>query len=162
MPASYQIEGSAEKHGRGPSIWDEFCRKPGKISDGSNGDIATDSYRLWKEDIQLLKSYGVNSYRFSFSWSRIIPLGGRGDPINPEGVAFYRILIKTLIDNGITPFAVCDFQFQLAEFTTLPQTLYHWDLPQGLHDRYGGWLNKAEIVEDFSNYAKVLTFCLVV
>lgn len=75
--------------------------------DGRNGDVATDSYRLWKEDIALLVSYGVKTYRFSISWSRIIPLGGRNDPINPKGIEFYSNLIDELIRNGITPFVVC-------------------------------------------------------
>ncbi|GBE87454.1 Beta-glucosidase 1A [Sparassis crispa] len=137
--ASYQIEGSASAGGRGPSIWDTFSKIPSKIRDGSNGDIATDSYRLWKEDVALLKSYGVRAYRFSISWSRVIPLGGRNDLVNEEGIAFYRGLIEELLKNGITPFV----------------TLYHWDLPQGLDDRYGGWLNKEEIVKDYVNYARL-------
>ncbi|EPS97428.1 hypothetical protein FOMPIDRAFT_48442 [Fomitopsis schrenkii] len=137
--ASYQIEGSAAEGGRGPSIWDTFCRMPGKIRDGSNGDVATDSYRLWKEDVALLKSYNVKAYRFSVSWSRLIPVGGRDDPVNREGVQFYRTLIEELLRSGITPYV----------------TLYHWDLPQGLHDRYYGWLNKEEVVKDFVNYAKL-------
>ncbi|KZT70480.1 glycoside hydrolase family 1 protein [Daedalea quercina L-15889] len=137
--ASYQIEGSAFEGGRGPSIWDTFCKLPGKIRDGSNGDVATDSYRFWKVDVALLKSYNVKAYRFSISWSRLIPLGGRDDPVNPEGIAFYRTLAEELLRNGITPYV----------------TLYHWDLPQGLHDRYGGWLNKVEIVKDYVNYAKL-------
>ncbi|THH01164.1 hypothetical protein EW026_g1477 [Hermanssonia centrifuga] len=137
--ASYQIEGSSDQGGRGPSIWDTFSKIPGKISDGSNGDVATDSYRLWKEDVALLKSYGVKAYRFSLSWSRIIPQGGKNDKINQEGLDHYRSLLEELIKEGIVPFV----------------TLYHWDLPQELHDRYGGWLNKEEIVEDFVNYAKI-------
>ncbi|KAH9939868.1 beta-glucosidase 1A [Amylocystis lapponica] len=137
--ASYQIEGSAAEGGRGRSIWDTFSKIPGKIVDGSDGAIATDSYRRWREDVALLKSYGVRAYRFSLSWSRIIPLGGRGDPVNKEGITFYRGLVEELLKNDIVPFV----------------TLYHWDLPQGLHDRYGGWLNKEEIVEDYVNYAKV-------
>ncbi|KDQ60017.1 glycoside hydrolase family 1 protein [Jaapia argillacea MUCL 33604] len=137
--ASYQIEGSPSAGGRGPSIWDTFTHLPNKIKDNSSGDVATDSYRLWKEDIALLKSYGVKSYRFSLSWSRIIPDGGRNDPVSEDGVAFYREFIEELHRQGIIPFV----------------TLYHWDLPQTLHDRYGGWLNKEEIVKDFVNYAKV-------
>ncbi|OCH93919.1 beta-glucosidase 1A [Obba rivulosa] len=137
--ASYQIEGSTTAGGRGPSIWDSFCKTPGKIRDGSSGDTATDSYRLWREDVELLKSYGVKAYRFSLSWSRIIPLGGRGDPVNGEGISFYRSLIEELLKNDIVPFI----------------TLYHWDLPQALDERYGGWLNKEEIVKDYVNYAKV-------
>ncbi|CAE6333838.1 unnamed protein product [Rhizoctonia solani] len=137
--ASFQIEGSTNTDGRGPSIWDEFSRTPGKTLDGRDGDVATDSYRLWKEDVALLKQYGIKSYRFSLSWSRIIPLGGRNDPVNPLGIKFYSDFIDALLAAGITPFL----------------TLYHWDLPQGLHDRYGGWLNKEEIVKDYAHYAKV-------
>lgn len=107
--------------------------------DGRDGDVTTDSYRLWKEDIALLAQYGVKSYRFSLSWSRIIPLGGRNDPVNPKGIAFYSNFIDALLEHGIIPFV----------------TLYHWDLPQALHDRYGGWLNKDEIVQDYVRYAKV-------
>lgn len=109
-PASYQIEGSAAEGGRGPSIWDTFCRIPGKIRDGSNGDVATDSYRLWKEDVALLQSYNVKAYRFSISWSRLIPVGGRDDPVNREGVHFYRSLIEELLRSGITPYVVSGFQ----------------------------------------------------
>lgn len=137
--ASFQIEGSTNVDGRGKSIWDDFSKQPGKTMDGRDGDVATDSYRLWKEDIALLAQYGVKSYRFSLSWSRIIPLGGRNDPVNPKGIAFYSNFIDALLENGIIPFV----------------TLYHWDLPQALHDRYGGWLNKDEIVQDYVRYAKV-------
>lgn len=137
--ASFQIEGSANVDGRGKSIWDDFSKQPGKTMDGKDGDVATDSYRLWKEDIALLARYGVKSYRFSLSWSRIIPLGGRNDPVNPKGIAFYSNFINALLEHGIIPFV----------------TLYHWDLPQALHDRYGGWLNKDEIVQDYVRYAKV-------
>ncbi|KAI0711358.1 beta-glucosidase 1A [Earliella scabrosa] len=138
--ASYQIEGSPLADGRQPSIWDTFSHKPGTTKDGSNGDVATDSYRRWREDVALLKEYGVKAYRFSVSWSRVIPLGGRGDPVNEAGIKYYRDIIEELVKNGITPFV----------------TLYHWDLPQSLHDRYGGWLNKEEIVQDYVNYAKLL------
>jgi len=137
--ASFQIEGSTNADGRGPSIWDEFSRTPGKTLDGRDGDVATDSYRLWREDVALLKKYGIKAYRFSISWSRVIPLGGRDDPVNELGIKFYSDLIDELLAAGITPFV----------------TLYHWDLPQGLHDRYGGWLNKEEIVKDYVRYAKV-------
>ncbi|KAI0061112.1 glycoside hydrolase family 1 protein [Artomyces pyxidatus] len=137
--AAFQIEGSTDIDGRGKSIWDDFSRQPGKTLDGGNGDVATNSYKLWKEDIALLKSYGVKSYRFSIAWSRIIPLGGRNDPINPKGIEYYSNFIDELLRNGIMPFV----------------TLYHWDLPQNLHERYGGWLNKEEIVADYVHYAKV-------
>ncbi|KLO12387.1 glycoside hydrolase family 1 protein [Schizopora paradoxa] len=137
--ASFQIEGSTNTDGRGPSIWDSFSRIPGKTKDGKNGDVATDSYNRWKEDFLLLKDYGVKAYRFSTSWSRVIPLGGRNDPVNPLGIKFYSKLIDELLLNGIVPYV----------------TLYHWDLPQALHDRYGGWLNKDEIVKDFVNFSKL-------
>ncbi|KAG5636252.1 Beta-glucosidase 1B [Sphagnurus paluster] len=137
--ASFQIEGSAAVDGRGKSIWDDFSKTPGKTQDGRNGDVATDSYRLWRQDLELLSQYGIKAYRFSISWSRIIPLGGRGDQVNSLGIKFYSDFIDGLLERGITPFV----------------TLYHWDLPQALHDRYGGWLNKDEIVKDYAHYAKV-------
>ncbi|KAF8146455.1 glycoside hydrolase family 1 protein [Mycena galopus ATCC 62051] len=102
--ASFQIEGSTDADGRGKSIWDDFSRLPGKTQDGRNGDEATNSYKLWRDDISLLARYGVKSYRFSLSWSRIIPLGGRNDPINPKGIEFYSNFIDALLANGITPF----------------------------------------------------------
>ncbi|KLO18904.1 glycoside hydrolase family 1 protein [Schizopora paradoxa] len=136
--AAFQIEGSTDVDGRGKSIWDDFSRTPGKTFDGGNGDVATDSYARWEEDIALLKQYGVKAYRFSIAWARIIPLGGRNDPVNPKGIEFYSKFIDRLLANGITPFV----------------TLYHWDLPQGLHDRYQGWLNK-EIILDYVNYCRV-------
>lgn len=104
LTASYQIEGSTTAANRGPSIWDTFTHKePSPIADGSSGDVATDSFRRWKSDIELLKSYGVNSYRFSVSWSRIVPNGGRNDEVNQEGIKFYRDIIEELIKAGITP-----------------------------------------------------------
>ncbi|KAJ3864226.1 glycoside hydrolase family 1 protein [Lentinula novae-zelandiae] len=136
---NFQIEGSTDVDGRGKSFWDDFSRTPGKTLDGRNGDVATDSYKLWKEDVELLAQYGVKSYRFSIAWSRIIPLGGRDDPVNPKGIEFYSKLIDALLEKNIIPFV----------------TLYHWDLPQSLHERYGGWLNKEEIVKDYTRYAKV-------
>ncbi|CZS99707.1 probable beta-glucosidase [Rhynchosporium agropyri] len=138
--AAYQIEGAPEADGRGPSIWDKFCAIPGKIADGSSGDVACDSYNRTAEDISLLKETGAKAYRFSISWSRIIPLGGRNDPINPAGIAFYKKFVDDLLAEGITPFV----------------TLFHWDLPNALDERYGGLLNKEEFVADFANYARVL------
>jgi hypothetical protein len=105
--ASFQIEGSTDVDGRGKSIWDDFSKQPGKTLDGGNGDVATDSYMRWREDVALLVKYGVKSYRFSISWPRIIPLGGRNDPINPKGIEFYSNLVDTLLKHGITPFIVC-------------------------------------------------------
>ena len=137
---SYQIEGSVDVDGRGPSIWDVFCDKGGKIADGSSGAIACDSYRRTAKDIELLRSCGAQAYRFSLSWSRIIPLGGRNDPINQKGLDHYVKFTKDLLDAGIVPLI----------------TLFHWDLPQALHERYGGMLNKQEFVADFANYARIV------
>ncbi|CDZ98434.1 glycoside hydrolase family 1 protein [Phaffia rhodozyma] len=134
--ASAQIESAAEEGERGPSIWDKFCTQPGKIQDGTSVARTCDHVRLFKEDIALMKSLGVNSYRFSFSWSRIIPKGGKDDPVSEEGIQFYSDLIDELLENGITPFA----------------TLYHWDLPLALYERYGGWLSR-DIFSDFERYA---------
>ncbi|KAJ3049368.1 Beta-glucosidase 1B [Rhizophlyctis rosea] len=138
--AAYQVEGGAQEGGRGPSIWDTFSHTPGKTHNGDTGDVAVDQFHLYKEDVQLLKSYGVKAYRISLSWSRIIPLGGRNDPVNPEGIQYYNNLINELLANGIAPFV----------------TLYHWDLPQGLEDRYKGLLNTEEFALDFENYARVV------
>ncbi|PPQ75617.1 hypothetical protein CVT24_010985 [Panaeolus cyanescens] len=141
--AAYQIEGSPDADNRAPTIWDTFTHLDKKtIADGSSGDVATESYKRWKEDIALLKSYGANSYRFSLPWSRIIDFRPRegtiGDAPNPAGIAHYRQIIEELVKEGITPCV----------------TLYHWDLPQALHDRYKGWLNR-NIVDDFVKYAEV-------
>ncbi|CZR65515.1 related to beta-glucosidase [Phialocephala subalpina] len=137
--AAYQVEGSTEMDGRGLSIWDTFSRQPSKTEDGKSGDVATDSYKRWEEDIALMKSYGVNAYRFSLSWSRIIPDGGRNDALNRRGIEHYRKFLLKLRENGIEP---------------LP-TLFHWDLPQTLQDRYLGFLCKDEIAADFENYARI-------
>ena len=104
--ASYQIEGSVDVDGRLPSIWDTFSHKSGTTKGGANGDVTTDSYRLWKEDVELLKQYGAKAYRFSISWSRVIPLGGRNDPVNEAGIQYYRTLIEELVKNDIAPFVV--------------------------------------------------------
>lgn len=141
--AAYQIEGSPAEDGRTPSVWDKFTHEPNHIADNSSGDVACDHYNKWKEDIKLLKSYGANAYRFSVSWTRIVDFSkaadpGTRDPPNPAGVKFYRNLVEELVKNGITP-AI---------------TLFHWDSPQALEDRYGGWRNK-EIVNDFVHFAKI-------
>ncbi|KAK5730686.1 hypothetical protein LTR15_000623 [Elasticomyces elasticus] len=138
--ASYQIEGAPHEDGRADSIWDTFCRIPGKIADGSSGDVACDSYHRYKEDVALLKQLGAKAYRFSVSWSRVIPLGGRDDPVNEPGLQYYVNLVDELHANGIVPMV----------------TIFHWDLPQALHDRYGGFLNQKEYVQDYVRYARVL------
>ena len=138
--ASYQIEGAPHEDGRADSIWDTFCRMPGKIADGSDGSVARDSYHKYKEDVALLKELGAKAYRFSISWSRVIPLGGRNDPVNDAGLQYYINLVDELHTNGIVPMV----------------TLFHWDLPQTLYDRDAGFMNKKEYVKDYVNFAKVM------
>ena len=122
--ASYQVEGAAHMDGRADSIWDVFCAK-GMTANYDNGDVADDFYHRYKEDIQRMKDMGVQAFRFSVSWSRIMP-DGTPDNINQLGVDFYNNLIDDLIAAGITPFL----------------TLYHWDLPQALEGDQDelGWL----------------------
>lgn len=133
--SAYQVEGAWDQGRRAPSIWDTFSHTPGRTRGGDNGDEAIDHYNLYREDVALMAELGVNAYRFSISWSRLIP-DGSGEP-NPEGVSFYRNLSEALISHGITPAA----------------TLYHWDLPQALQDR-GGWL-ETDSVEWFAHYATI-------
>ncbi|KAH0287841.1 glycoside hydrolase [Aureobasidium namibiae CBS 147.97] len=137
--AAAQVEGAWDADGKGPSIWDKFSRIPGKIIDGRTTADGTRAYDLYKDDVQLLKKLGVNSYRFSLAWSRIIPLGGKDDPVNEAGLKFYSNLVDELLANNITPFV----------------TLYHWDAPQALENRYGGMLNQAHYTADFERYARV-------
>ena len=134
--ASYQIEGAHDEDGRAPSIWDTFCRTPGKVRGGENGDVACDHYHRVPHDVALMKSLGLAAYRFSIAWPRIIPTGTGA--INPAGLDFYSRLVDGLLDNGIRPFV----------------TLYHWDLPQVLDDR-GGWLNR-DIAQWYADYAAVV------
>jgi len=120
--SAYQIEGAAFKDGKGRSVWDEFCKKPGAIWHGHNGDIACDHYHKYREDIALLKNLGVSAYRLSLCWPRLLPDGtGR---VNEKGMDFYNSVIDELLEAGIDPFI----------------TLFHWDYPQELYLR-GGWLN---------------------
>jgi beta-glucosidase len=135
--AAYQIEGAVHEDGRGPSIWDTFAHTPGNIADSSNGDVADDHYHRYKEDVRLMKSLGATAYRFSIAWPRVVP-GGTG-AINEKGLDFYARLVDELLANGIEPFA----------------TLYHWDLPQALHDRVGGWENR-ETALAFAEYAGIV------
>ena len=131
--AAYQIEGAVCEDGRGESIWDRFSHTPGRIAGGDTGDVACDHYHRWREDLDLMASLGVESYRFSIAWPRVQP-GGRG-PANPRGLDFYRRLVDGLRERGIEPVA----------------TLYHWDLPQELQDE-GGWGARAT-AERFAEYA---------
>jgi beta-glucosidase len=134
--AAYQIEGAAEADGRGESIWDRFCRTPGKVANGDTGDRACDHYHRWPEDLDLMVSLGVRAYRFSVAWPRIQP-EGRG-AANRRGIDFYRRLVEGMLERGISPLA----------------TLYHWDLPQRLQDD-GGWASR-EIVDRFTDYARLV------
>lgn len=135
--ASFQIEGGAEH--RLPSIWDTFCNTPGKIKDQSNGEIACDHFHLWQQDIELIESLGVDAYRFSISWPRVLDESGQ---INQQGIDFYLRLIETLNQKNIKPFV----------------TLYHWDLPQYLEDK-GGWLNR-DTAYHFRHYVDAITSAL--
>ncbi len=131
--ASYQIEGGYNEDGKGESIWDRFCRTPGKVQDGDRGDIACDHYHRYRDDVKLMKSISLNGYRFSIAWSRIFSQGE--GQVNQHGLDFYERLVDELLDCGIEPFA----------------TLYHWDLPQALQEK-GGWANR-DTVGYFKDYA---------
>ena len=133
--SAYQIEGSPLADGAGPSIWQRFSHTPGLMTNGDTGDVACDHYNRYREDVALLHELGASSYRFSISWSRILPEGtGR---VNQGGLDFYRRLVDALLEHNIRPMA----------------TLYHWDLPAALDDR-GGWLNR-DVAEWFAEYAAV-------
>ncbi len=135
--SSYQIEGAAAEGGRGPSIWDTFSATEGKILNGDTGEVACDHYHRYQEDIELMAAMGVKAYRFSISWSRIMP-DGTPASLNPEGIEFYDRLIDCCLSHNIEPWV----------------TIYHWDLPDALETRFGGWLGD-EIVSLFRDYANV-------
>jgi len=134
--AAYQIEGAAFEDGKGPSVWDMFCRKENAIWNNQNGDVACDHYHRYKEDVALMKKIGLKAYRFSISWPRVLPEGAGA--VNPKGLAFYDRLVDELLKAGITPFI----------------TLFHWDYPYALYCR-GGWLNPSS-PDWFADYARVL------
>ncbi|PHU30131.1 Beta-glucosidase 12 [Capsicum chinense] len=137
--AAYQYEGAANEDGKGPSIWDTFTHNhPERIADHSNGDVAIDFYHRYKDDIKLMKFEGLNGFRFSISWSRVLPYGKLCKGVNKEGIAFYNNLINELLAKGIQPMI----------------TLFHWDLPQVLEDEYLGFLNP-QIIYDFRDYAEL-------
>jgi beta-glucosidase len=138
--SAYQMEGAWNEDGRGLSIWDTFAHTPGRIADGDTGDTACDHYHRWREDIALMRGLGLNAYRFSVSWPRILPEGtGR---VNQRGLDFYSRLVDALLEAGIEP----------------ALTLYHWDLPQALQDR-GGWASR-ETVDAFVAYAEIVARAL--
>lgn len=132
--SAFQIEGASSTDGRGPSIWDEFCGRPGAIRDGSNGAEATDSYRRWAEDLDLLADLGLAAYRFSVAWPRIVPDDSRR--VNGAGLDHYERVVDGLLERGIAPYL----------------TLYHWDLPLWLHAE-GGWTAR-DTAYAFADYAQ--------
>jgi beta-glucosidase len=134
--AAYQIEGAVDEDGRGPSVWDTFCARPGTVVDASSGAVACDHYHRYPEDVALMRDLGLDGYRMSLAWSRIQPEGsGR---MNPAGLAFYDRLVDELLAAGVKPMV----------------TLFHWDLPQALQDK-GGWLQR-DTVERFAEYAALV------
>ena len=134
--SSYQIEGAAHEDGRLESIWDRFCATPGKVLRGENGDVACDHYHRWPEDLDILQRLGVDAYRFSIAWPRVMDEAGKP---NARGIDFYKRLLDGLAERGIRAFV----------------TLYHWDLPQHLEER-GGWLNR-ETAYRFADYADLMS-----
>ena len=130
------MEGAVREDGRGVSIWDTFCRRPGAILGGDTGDVACDQYHRFEEDIALMAELGIGAYRFSIAWPRILPEGGGA--VNQQGLDHYRRVVESLNRHGITPVA----------------TLYHWDLPQALED-LGGWANR-DTASRFAEYAAIV------
>ncbi|MCL6454340.1 MAG: beta-glucosidase [Alicyclobacillus sp.] len=131
--AAYQIEGGVDEDGRGPSIWDVFCREPGRIHGGDTGDVAADHYHRYADDVREMQALGLDAYRFSIAWPRLYPNGD--SRLNERGLDFYQRLAESLLDAGIRPFA----------------TLFHWDLPAALQER-GGWANRDTALR-FADYA---------
>ena len=134
--AAFQIEGAVREDGRGESIWDRFTHQPGAVAGGDTADGACDHYHRWRTDLDLMEALGVQSYRFSISWSRVLPSGV--GPVNPAGMRFYRQLVEGMLERGIEPIA----------------TLYHWDLPQALQD-VGGWASR-DTAKRFADYAALM------
>lgn len=135
--SAYQIEGATKEDGRGPSIWDAFSNMPGRVYQGHNGDVACDHYHLWENDLDLIQALGVDAYRFSIAWPRIIPNGVGA--VNQAGIDFYDRLIDGMLERGLQVFP----------------TLYHWDLPLNLAG-YGGWTDR-NTADAFAQYAGVIT-----
>ncbi len=138
--AAYQVEGAANEGGRSPSIWDTWSHIPGNTANGDTGDIAIDHYHRWRDDIEIMKELGLKAYRFSISWSRVLP-NGRGE-VNQEGMQFYSDLVDGLLEAGIEPWV----------------TMFHWDLPQVLDDE-GGWANR-QMLDAWDEYVEAITSAL--
>ncbi|GAA0400769.1 GH1 family beta-glucosidase [Microbispora corallina] len=138
--SAYQIEGAVAEDGRLPSIWDTFSRVPGAIDGGDTGDVACDHYHRWQEDVGLIRLLGVDAYRFSVAWPRVVPTGS--GEVNAKGIAFYDRLVDALLEAGVRPFV----------------TLYHWDLPQALQDR-GGWPSR-DTAYRFADYTTAVVEAL--
>jgi len=134
--AAYQIEGAVTEDGRGRSVWDTFCAQPGRVVDGSSGAVACDHYHRYAEDVDLMAGLGLDGYRFSVAWPRVVPDGSGA--VNAAGLDFYDRLVDALLAAGVAPMA----------------TLFHWDLPQALEDG-GGWLERST-AERFAEYAGVV------
>jgi beta-glucosidase len=134
--AAYQVEGAALEDGKGPSIWDAFCERPGAVWRGHTGAVACDQYHRYREDVALMKGLGLQAYRFSVSWPRVVPQGT--GPVNPRGLDFYDRLVDELLGAGVAPWL----------------TLYHWDLPLALQRR-GGWLNR-DSAGWFADYVRIV------
>ncbi|KAH9206084.1 glycoside hydrolase superfamily [Leptodontidium sp. 2 PMI_412] len=137
--AVLQIEGGADQDGKGKSIWDTFSHMNPSRTNNENPDVSCDHYNLWEEDVELMSNLGADVYRFSIAWSRVIPLGSRNDPVNEKGIEFYSNLIDKLLAKNIAPVV----------------TLYHWDAPQGLYNKYKLFLDTEEFTADFENYARL-------
>src|SRR6187402_2597867 len=134
--ASYQIEGAAYEDGKGLSVWDMFCKKPGAVYQGHTGEVACDHYHRYRDDVALMKQVGLKAYRLSLSWPRILPEGT--GKVNEAGLAFYDRLVDALLESNIEPYV----------------TLFHWDLPLALYHR-GGWLNR-DSSDWFAEYTSVV------
>ncbi|HEY8942772.1 MAG TPA: family 1 glycosylhydrolase, partial [Polyangiaceae bacterium] len=134
--ASYQIEGGATADGKGPSTWDMFCRKPGAVWNEQSGNVACDHYTRYREDVALMRQLGIQAYRLSISWPRVLPQGVGA--VNEAGLAFYDRLVDALLEAGVEPWI----------------TLFHWDFPLELYYR-GGWLNR-DSADWFAEYTDVI------
>ncbi|XP_038879838.1 beta-glucosidase 12-like [Benincasa hispida] len=137
--AAYQYEGAAFKDGRGPSIWDTYTHQhPERIADGKNGDLAVDQYHRYKEDVAIMDRIGFDAYRFSISWSRVLPKGKLSGGVNKKGIDYYNKLINELLSKGIQSYV----------------TIFHWDVPQALQDEYQGFMSR-KILKDYRDFAEL-------